>query len=89
MALGAAKHNVLGMLMRQAFTPVLIGAAARVALAAGAAQLIRAMLYGVSPLDPIAFASTILLLAAVAAIAVLIPARAALAVDPAAALRHD
>ena len=89
LALGADRRNVLALLMRQGLTPVLIGAAAGVLMAAGAGQLLRMMLYGVSPIDPIAFASTLLLLGVVAAIAALIPARAALSVDPAVTLRHD
>ena len=89
LALGAARLDVLRMLLRQGLTPVFIGAAIGVALAAGAAQLIRAMLYGVSPIDPVAFSATIALLAFVATIAAMIPARAALSVDPAITLRHD
>jgi predicted permease len=89
LALGADRRNVLALLMRQGLTPVLIGAVVGVAMATGAAQLLRMLLYGVSPIDPIAFVSTLLLLGVVAAIAALVPARAALSVDPAVTLRHD
>jgi predicted permease len=89
LALGAAKRDVLTLLLRQGLTPVAIGALIGVALAAGAAQIIEALLYGVSPIDPIAFGATLLILAAVAGIAAFVPASAALSVDPSITLRHD
>jgi putative ABC transport system permease protein len=89
MALGASRATVLGLVMWQGLKPVLIGSIVGLALAAVASQAIRAMLFGVSPLDPIAFAATALLLASVAGLAALVPARAATSVDPSATLRHD
>jgi predicted permease len=89
LALGAARRDVLSLLLRQGLTPVFAGAAVGAALAAGAAQLLRAMLYGVSPADPVAVGATILVLGCVATMAALVPARAALSVDPAVTLRHD
>jgi predicted permease len=89
LALGAAKRDVLTLLLRQGLTPVAIGAVIGIALAAGAAQVIKALLYGVSPVDPVAFGATLFILAAVAAIAAFVPARAALSVDPSVTLRHD
>jgi putative ABC transport system permease protein len=89
LALGAARMDVLRLLLRQGLTPVFIGALIGIALAAGAGQLIRALLYGISPMDPVAFGGTIVLLTGVATLAALIPARGALSVDPAITLRHD
>jgi predicted permease len=89
MALGAGRRDVLGLLLWQVVKPVAAGTLAGLALAAAAAQLIRTMLYGVSPLDPPALAATAAILALAAAPAALIPARAALRVDPAVTLRHD
>jgi predicted permease len=89
LALGAARRDVLRMVLRQGLTPVFAGAIVGVALAAAAAQLIRAMLYGISPIDPVAFGGTLLVLGCVATLAALVPARAALSVDPAVTLRHD
>lgn len=89
MALGARRADVLRLVMAQAMKPVVGGAAAGIALALGGAQLIRAMLYGVSPLDPLSIGGTALLLVAVSALAILGPARAAVAVDPARTLRAD
>jgi putative ABC transport system permease protein len=89
LALGASKRNILTLLLRQGLTPVLVGALIGVPVAAAGAQVIEVMLYGVRPIDPVAFISTLLLLAMVSAAAALVPARAALSADPATALRHD
>jgi hypothetical protein len=59
---------------------------------AAGSSLVRAKLYGVSPLDPLGFATGLALLAKLAAVALLaavVPASAALRVDPAATLRHE
>ena len=89
MALGARQSAVLRMVVWQGMKPVLIGALAGLALASAAGRLIRALLYGVSNLDPLSFGSTLLLLAAVAILAAAIPGRAALKVDPSVTLRHE
>jgi ABC-type antimicrobial peptide transport system permease subunit len=89
MALGASRAAVLRLMVWQSMKPVVLGAVAGLALAAAAAQLIRSMLYGISPLDPVAFASTALVLSLVAAGAALLPARGAVRADPAVTLRHD
>ena len=89
LALGAAQRDVLALLMRQGLTPVAIGAVVGVAIAVGAAQVIKAFLYGVSPIDPIAFAGTLALLGAVAVVAAFVPTRAALSFDPSVTLRND
>jgi predicted lysophospholipase L1 biosynthesis ABC-type transport system permease subunit len=89
MALGAGRVTVLRLMLWQSLKPVVFGALAGLALAAGAAQLLRSMLYGLSPLDPVSFASTALVLATVAVFAALIPARGAVRLDPAITLRHE
>jgi ABC-type antimicrobial peptide transport system permease subunit len=89
LALGASGRAVVGDEVRRAARVVLPGLAAGVALAAGAAYGARALLYGVSPLDPLAFVGMTTFLAAVAAAAVLAPARRAARLDPAASLRAD
>lgn len=89
LALGSPQRDVLALLMRQGLTPVAIGAVLGVAIAVGAAQVIKALLYGVSPIDPIALAGTLALLGAVAAVAAFVPTRAALSLDPSVTLRHD
>ena len=89
MALGADRSTVLRLVMWQGLKPVVIGSAVGLVLSGIASQAIRAMLFGVSPLDPIAFAATAVLLAAIAGLAALVPARSAMRLDPATTLRHD
>ena len=89
MALGARSREisrmVLGDALRVAGAGVLVGAL----LAIGAAQAARALLYGLSPHDPLTFVAAIIVLGAVAAFASLIPARRAARVDPMVALRDE
>jgi hypothetical protein len=89
LALGAQAVSMMHLLVWQSLRPVLLGAAIGTGLSVAASSLLRAMLYGISPLDPIGYTSALFLLAAVAAAAALLPASAALSVDPAATLRHD
>lgn len=89
MALGARGKDVLTMLLWQGLKPVAAGGAIGMLLACAAANLIRAMLYGISPFDPLALISTEAILLGMAALAALIPARSAMRVDPAITLRHD
>ena len=58
-------------------------------VAVGASQLVRGMLYGLSPLDPVAFLGMIALLVAAALLAMYRPARQAARVDPLRTLRSD
>ena len=57
--------------------------------AAAASQLVKNLLYGVSSLDPVAFAAVPLVLLAVATLAVWLPARRAASVEPVTALRTE
>jgi predicted permease len=89
MALGAAKHDVIRMILGQALRPVVVGGCIGVVIAAGLTRLMTALLYGVKPNDPLVFAAVILLLAGIAAAGAFLPARRAAAVDPIAALRCE
>jgi putative ABC transport system permease protein len=82
MALGAKPADVLRMLAWQGMRPVLAGLVLGGLGAAWAAQLLSASLRGVSPADPLALAGAMALLACVALVATLAPARRALRVDP-------
>ncbi len=89
LALGAQKGELQWMFVRSA----LILAAAGVLLGMGAAaaltQWMKALLFGISPLDPLTFLIVPLLLAAAAALSSYLPARRAAAVDPVEALRAE
>jgi putative ABC transport system permease protein len=89
MALGAAPHAVLGMVLRQmcrlAAAGVVLGLAAALALT----RLVAGLLYGVRTADPATFAAVTLILAVATLGAAWIPARRVLRIDPLAALRHE
>jgi ABC-type antimicrobial peptide transport system permease subunit len=89
MALGAKPAQALGLIARESAAVVGVGLALGVAGALVSARFIEGLLFGVGPSDPLALAAALLVLAAVAAIATLLPARRAARVDPAVALRAE
>jgi macrolide transport system ATP-binding/permease protein len=88
-ALGAARRDVLLLIIRQGMTLAVIGLGIGFLIALGVAQLLAKILFGVSPVDPLTFAGVSLLLGLVAALACYIPARKATKVDPLLALRYE
>jgi putative ABC transport system permease protein len=88
-ALGASLPDVVWMTVRQGLMPVVIGLAVGVLMAAGVSQLLRSLLYQVTPLDPIAYASTVALLLALGSLAAIVPARRAARIDPLVALKQE
>jgi putative ABC transport system permease protein len=89
MALGAPTSTVVGMIVRQGLTPVAFGLGLGVGCAFVMTRLVAALLFAVAPTDPPTFAIVLTVLAAVAAMACLAPARRAAAIDPMHALRAD
>jgi hypothetical protein len=89
LALGADTGSVVSMIVRQALTPTLVGAAVGAGAAAAAGKVIQSQLYGASSVDPLVFAATGLLMVVVMALASWIPARQAGRVDPLQVLRTD
>jgi putative ABC transport system permease protein len=87
MALGAARKNVLGMVMGQGLVLVGVGVLIGLAGAFGLTRLIASQLFGVKPSDPATFVLVALTLVGVAALATFIPAMRATRVDPVVALR--
>jgi len=87
MALGAARGNVVGMVLQGAFRRVLFGLALGLPLAIGAGYLLSAQLYGVQFWDPLALGAGALALAACAFLAAIIPANRAASISPIRALR--
>lgn len=88
-ALGASRSNILTLVVRQGMTLAGAGIIIGIAGAAGAAQVIAAMLFGVSPLDPITYVTVIAMLVGVAVIACAVPAWRAARVDPVSTLRAE
>jgi putative ABC transport system permease protein len=89
MALGAAAGEVQGLFVRHGLFITAIGLVVGAAAAAGVTRLISTLLFGVSPLDPLTYAGSLLSLGIVALLATWIPARQATRVDPATALRGE
>jgi len=89
LALGAARHEVLSLIVREAMKPALLGAALGLCAAFGLTRLLSRLLYNVKPTDPIVFVAVLLLLIGVALLASYIPARRATRVDPMIALRYE
>jgi len=89
MALGAERRSVLMMVMKQGMALVLSGIVIGLAGAYLLTRLIASLLYGVTTRDPMTFIVTPLILAAVALLAISIPALKATKVDPLRALRYE
>jgi len=88
-AIGAQPGDVLWLVMRR--TVLLVGGGVAIGLSASMAfaKALAGLLYGVTPADPAALVLATLFLIAVAMLAVYLPARRALQVDPIVALRAD
>jgi putative ABC transport system permease protein len=87
MALGAARSEVLSMILRQGLRLVCIGLALGAVGALSLSRLMAGLLFGIRPHDAATFALTALLLLLIATLACLVPARRASTVDPIVALR--
>jgi putative ABC transport system permease protein len=88
-ALGAGRHDVLAMIVRQGMTLAGIGVLAGTAAAYGLTRLLAALLFGVKAQDPVTFVFVAVLVTLVAAAATVVPARRAAAIAPSGALRHQ
>ena len=89
LALGASPGQVWSMLISHAAVLGAVGVALGLGAAALLAPLATSLLYGISPTDPLTFAGVGLMLLVIAIVAAAIPARRAMAVDPADALRAN
>jgi putative ABC transport system permease protein len=89
MALGARMTDVFKLVVGQAMMMVLVGIGVGLLGSYFLTRVLTSLLYGVSATDPLTFAGVSLLLAAIALIACLIPARRAMKVDPMVALRYE
>ncbi|HMF09376.1 MAG TPA: FtsX-like permease family protein, partial [Thermoanaerobaculia bacterium] len=89
MALGAQRHDVLGLVLREGIALTGAGLLMGVGLGVGVSATIRDFLFGVSPSDPVIYLAISALLLVVALLACWIPARRATRLDPIAVLRGE
>ncbi len=89
MALGATRLDILRLIAGEGVRLILFGGLLGLAAALASAQLLKSLLFNVPPRDPLTYAGVCLLLAVVALAATLVPARAAMKVEPMAALRYE
>ncbi|MFI5229035.1 MAG: ADOP family duplicated permease [Gemmatimonadales bacterium] len=88
-ALGGRGRDVARHVLGRTLRPTLVGALFGLAIAAAAGRFVSSMLYGVSPLDPTAYAGALAMLLGVVALATVVPARRAARTDPMDALRAE
>ena len=88
-ALGATRGSILRLVLGEGFTLTAFGIGIGVAASAAAGRGMSALLFNVSPLDPVTHASVLMLLLVVAAVACAVPAWRAVRVDPATTLRSE
>jgi len=88
-ALGATRASILRLVLGEGFALTGFGIAIGIAAAAAAGRGMAALLFNVSPFDPITHAFVLMLLLAVSAVACAVPAWRAVRVDPATTLRAE
>ena len=88
-ALGSGKSALIGLVLRQAAQPVLLGTGVGLTMALIALHWMRSLLYQTPVMDPLAVGGSVLLLLVAAAIAAIVPARRAASTDPMRALRME
>lgn len=89
MALGATQLEVMALVFAQGIRPLIPGLVAGLLSAMAATRVLRSLLLGVSPSDPITFGGTVVVLLLAALIGCVVPARRAMRIDPMAALRYE
>ncbi len=89
LALGAQRRELRWMFVRSALTLTAEGILVGLVAAAGLTQLMKSLLFGINPIDPLTYAAVIGVLATVAFVASYLPARRAAAVNPVEALRAE
>ena len=89
MALGAARRDVMQLVLRESMLLVTMGLVIGIPLSLASSRLLRSFLFGLRATDPLSLFAVILLLGVVAALAASIPARRAAKVNPTVALRYE
>jgi ABC-type antimicrobial peptide transport system permease subunit len=88
-ALGAQRRDVVGMILRESFLPVLVGVVIGSAAAFFWTIFLGSLLYGIDSFDPESISVAVMVMLAAALLAAIIPARRAIKVDPMVALRYE
>ena len=88
-ALGAQRHEIFRLVLRQGLTLTIFGAIVGITAAIGVTRYLGSLLYGVAATDPLTFVTIAFTLVAVALLACYIPSRRAMRVDPMVALRYE
>ena len=89
MALGATRSDVMQWVFAYGTRPVLAGLVCGLIGAIAAARVLRGVLYGVAPADPVSIGAVVVVLLAASGFACYLPARRAASLDPITALRHE
>jgi putative ABC transport system permease protein len=89
MALGAQRGSILRLVMRDATIVLVAGVSAGLLGSIWITRLVKSLLFGLTPNDPLTLALAIAAVVAVALVATYIPARRAMRVDPMVALRYE
>jgi predicted permease len=88
-ALGSGKDALIGLVLRQAAYPVLLGTGAGLVMTVIALRWVRSLLYQTPVMDPLAVGGSVALLLVAGAVAATVPARRAASIDPMRALRTE
>jgi putative ABC transport system permease protein len=89
LALGALPSDIRRLIIKQGFTPVLIGLGAGVLGSVGVGRVLGTLLFGTTPTDPLTLTGVVAVFVTVALAAMYVPAQRAIRVDPLQALRQD
>jgi ABC-type antimicrobial peptide transport system permease subunit len=89
LAVGASPASVFRLVARSGVRLVLVGAGVGFLLSLGVGRALQTLLIGVRPIDPLTYGVVFLLMAGVAVVSCVLPARRAASIDPIATLRED
>jgi putative ABC transport system permease protein len=89
LALGATTANIVWLVVRRGFAPTVVGLALGIGASFFGGRHVASLLIGVGPRDPTSFATAVVVLAAAAGAASILPAVVAMRVDPAPILRRE
>ena len=87
--MGAGRSDIVSLVIRQGLVLTGIGTLIGVVAAMASTRALSSILYGISPTDALTFATVVLVLVGVSALAATIPARRATRLDPLDALRYE